>query len=115
MTGSSGRVIQLTTTAQALAIGLWDLNGDQRPDIWVGNDFDEPDQVWLQTDAGGWQPAAPFAQTSHSTMGIEHGDLDGNGSGEFFTTDMKPYDQATRTLAEWLPLMQESQQTRALR
>ena len=103
---------QLTTTAQALAIGLWDLNGDQRPDIWIGNDFDEPDQVWLQTSAGGWQPAAPFAQTSHSTMGIEYGDLDGNGSGEFFTTDMKPYNQATRTLAEWLPLMQASQQKR---
>ena len=45
-------------------------------------------------------------------MGIEHGILDGNGSGEFFTTDMKPYDQATRTLAEWLPLMQASQQKR---
>jgi hypothetical protein len=39
---------QLTDTAQALAISLWDLNGDVRPDVWVGNDFDAYDQVWLQ-------------------------------------------------------------------
>ncbi len=55
---------QLAESAQALAISLWDLNDDGRPDIWVGNDFDELDQVWLQRADGGWEPAAPFEDTS---------------------------------------------------
>ena len=110
--GDAWQSTQLTTTAQALAIGLWDLNGDQRPDIWVGNDFDDRDLVWMQTDGGGWQPAMPFRRYSHSTMGIDRGDLDENGVGEFFTTDMKPYRRDPQTTAAWLPLMEKGYQTR---
>lgn len=109
--GDAWQSTQLTTTANALAIGLWDLNGDQRPDIWVGNDFDDRDEIWLQTD-GGWQPATPFRRYSHSTMGIDRGDLDGNGTGEFFATDMKPYRRDPQTTAAWLPLMEKGYQSR---
>jgi enediyne biosynthesis protein E4 len=96
---------RLAATAQALAIALWDLNDDGRPDIWVGNDFDEYDRVWLQTGDGGWEPAEPFAHTTHSTMGIDRGDVDGNGTPEYYATDMKPFDLDPATLAEWIPLM----------
>jgi len=103
---------QLAESAQALAIALWDLNGDHRPDIWVGNDFDDYDQVWLQGADGGWQPATPFADTTHSTMSIDRGDLDGNGVVEYFATDMKPYATAPQTLAAWAPLMDAATKTR---
>jgi hypothetical protein len=109
--GDAWQSTQLTTTANALAIGLWDLNGDRRPDIWVGNDFDDRDEIWLQVDDG-WQPATPFRRYSHSTMGIDRGDLDGNGAGEFFTTDMKPYRRDPQTTAAWLPLMEKGYQSR---
>ena len=82
---------RLADIAQALAIALWDLNDDGRPDIWVGNDFDEYDRVWLQTPAGGWEPAEPFVHTTHSTMGIDRGDVDGNGTPDYYATDMKPF------------------------
>lgn len=101
---------QLSDMAQALAIAMWDLNGDARPDIWVGNDFDEYDQVWLQGDAG-WQPAALFEDTSHSTMSIDRGDLDGNGLAEYFTTDMKPATLGPQVIAAWVPLMDAAART----
>jgi hypothetical protein len=103
---------QIITTAQALAIGLWDLNHDRRPDIWLANDFDAYDQVWLQTEEGGWRPAALFRRISHSTMSIDHGDVDGDGVGEFLTTDMKPYHRDPHTLASWLPLMAQGDHVR---
>ena len=103
---------QLTDTAQALAISLWDLNGDVRPDVWVGNDFDAYDQVWLQTDAGAWQLTTFFEDTSHSTMSIDRGDLDGNGAAEYFTTDMKPATLGAQVVAAWVPLMDAAAKTR---
>ena len=103
---------QLTTTAQALAIALWDLNRDARPDVWVGNDFDAYDEVWLQDGNGDWQPTALFEDTSHSTMSIDRGDLDGNGVAEYFTTDMKPATLGAQVIAEWMPLMDAAAKTR---
>ena len=45
-------------------------------------------------------------------MGIERGDVDGNGVAEYFATDMKPYRQDPATLAQWAPLMETGYQTR---
>ena len=103
---------QLHETAQALAVGLWDLNDDSRLDIWVGNDFDEYDRVWLQAADGTWQPADLFEDTSHSTMGIDRGDLDNNGSAEYFATDMKPSTIGPQVIAQWVPLMNAAEKTR---
>ena len=61
---------QLAESAQALAISLWDLNDDGRPDIWVGNDFDELDQVWLQTRR--WRLAAGRAIRGHEPQHHGH-------------------------------------------
>lgn len=111
-TGDGWQRTQLAPTAQALAISLWDLNKDGRPDIWVGNDFDAYDQVWYQGAAGDWAAATPFPRFTHSTMGVDRGDVDGNGAVEYFATDMKPYSQDVTTLAQWAPLMETGYQTR---
>ncbi|MEZ4865604.1 MAG: CRTAC1 family protein [Caldilineaceae bacterium] len=94
----------LSPKAEALAIALVDLNGDGQRDIWVANDFELQDSIWLQQPAG-WQPASPFAQTSFSTMSIDWGDLTNAGTLTLYTTDMNPYDTSPQTLAEWLPMM----------
>ncbi len=105
---------QLATDAETLAISVWDLNGDLRPDIWVGNDFDVPDMVWLQTETG-VEPANPFPLTAHSTMGIERGDVNSDGWWDYFATDMKPYQRDVATVTRWLPLMEHSYQNRIWR
>jgi hypothetical protein len=95
---------RLAPKSQALVIALFDANADGRPDILVGNDFNVPDQAWLQTGSE-WQAATPFAKVSQHTMSFDWGDIDNNGSFELFATDMKPYDIDVQTMANWLPLM----------
>ena len=98
---------QLAEEAQALALSLADFNGDDQPDIAVGNDFDLPDGYW-EHNAEGWQEVTPFDTTTHSTMSFDQADLNNDGQLEWFATDMKPYEYDTKTLAAWLPLMEDA-------
>jgi hypothetical protein len=102
----AGRFVmqQLARDAQALALELFDLDGDRRLDILVGNDFALPDQAWLRQEED-WLETKPFTATSHSTMSFDRGDIDNDGRMELFSTDMKPYDERPETLAAWQPLM----------
>lgn len=96
---------RLSAQSQALAISLFDVTGDRRPEILVGNDFHTPDMAWQRAD-GGWQTITPFATTSHSTMNLAWGDIDNSGRPALFATDMRPFATTdARTWAAWLPLM----------
>lgn len=95
---------RLADEAQALTIALFDVNDDGWLDIVTGNDFGVQDAVWLHSD-GGWQPAQPFAATTHSTMSFASADIDNDGGEELFATDMKPYAEDPQTLAQWQPVM----------
>jgi hypothetical protein len=96
----------LARKSQALAIQLFDLDGDGRQDIVVGNDFAVRDGAWVRQGEG-WAEARPFTKTSHSTMSFDMGDVNNDGTPELFSTDMKPYDTSVATLAEWQPMMVE--------
>lgn len=102
---------RLTEDSQALSIGLVDLNGDGKTDIWTANDFALQDGIWLRQDQG-WQATRPMPQTSHSTMSIDWGDVDNTGKLAAFTTDMNPYDTSTQNMAAWLPMMAATDQSR---
>jgi hypothetical protein len=103
---------QLDPHAETLSIGVLDLDGDARPEIWVANDFAARDAVW-QRHEGAWVQTEPFAATSHSTMSTEWGDLGNDGRLALFSTDMNPYDIAPQTLAKWLPMMKQLGEWRA--
>lgn len=107
--GENGRFSpqRLAEQSQALAVALVDVSGDGQRDIVVGNDFDFPDQVWLNNGAAGWEAAAPFAHTSHSTMSLDWADVDNNGRFELLATDMNPYDISVENMTRWLPMMDE--------
>lgn len=96
---------RLAAEAEALAVALLDLDGDGQRDIWVANDFDVQDGVWLN-QSGTWQASSPFHATSHSTMSIDWADIANNGRTALFTTDMMPYDESPETMAAWQPLME---------
>ena len=99
------RAQRLATEAQALAIALWDEDGDGRPDLLVGNDFALPDQFWRNA-AGGWQLATIFPETTHSTMSFDLADVDNSGRTALFASDMKPLDMNPETMRAWAPLME---------
>jgi hypothetical protein len=102
----------LSPQAQALAVGLVDLNGDQQLDIWVANDFVQQDGFWLRdtTATAGWRATRPFDQTSHSTMSIDWGDVANQGQHAFLTTDMNAEDISIETTAAWLPVIAKLEQ-----
>lgn len=95
---------RLAKEAQALTLGLFDINGDHRLDILVGNDFAVRDQAWVWSQAG-WRAVEPFANTTHSTMSLDQGDIDNDGVPELMAADMKPYTHDATTMAAWEPLM----------
>ncbi len=94
---------RLAPRAQALSILLSDLDGDRRLDIVVGNDFDEPDTIWLRRP-NGWQPRELFSSMSRNTMSLAAGDVDNDGVDEIFAADMKPYSDDPGILEFYGPL-----------
>ena len=95
---------RLNDSAQALAIAFPDLDHDGRPDLLVGNDFNEPDAAWTISDAG-YTAVALFSQTTENTMSLDYADYNNDGVLDIYATDMKPYDQSVTTMARWLPAM----------
>lgn len=95
---------RLATQADALTVALTDLNGDQRLDILVGNDFDRQDYVWLR-DGDGWVQSQPFDAMTTNTMSYDVGDVNNDGSSEIFAADMLPYRRDQATMDAWEPLM----------
>ena len=97
---------RLNQRAQALAIIFPDLDHDGRPDVLVGNDFNEPDVAWTVSSAG-YTAVTPFSQTTENTMSLDYADTDNNGFLDIYATDMKPYNQDVATMARWLPAMKK--------
>lgn len=103
-TASGYTSVRLASQADALAVALTDLNGDGRPDILVGNDFDRQDYAWLRA-GDGWIVAQPFGAMTTNTMSFDVGDVNNDGSAEIFATDMMPYRRDQATMDAWEPLM----------
>ena len=101
----------LSRDAETLSIAILDLTGDGRPELWAANDFALDDMVWQRT-GGAWQAIHPFRQTAHSTMTTEWGDIANDGRLALFSTDMNPYDISPRTMAEWVPMMNQIEEHR---
>ena len=74
----------------ALTARFQDLNGDGWPDLYVCNDFESPDHIWLGDGRGQFRamPAADLRQTSQSTMSVAVADVDADGHMDIFLADM---------------------------
>ncbi|HXJ57153.1 MAG TPA: VCBS repeat-containing protein [Verrucomicrobiae bacterium] len=67
-----------------------DLNGDNTPDLYVCNDLDSPDRIWINLGQGRFQAIRRLAlrKTSHFSMGVDVADLNRDGFDEIFVADM---------------------------
>ncbi len=98
-----GRVLAEEREDFGLAAMFADLNGDGAPDLYVANDFEDPDQFWLNDGRGNFRLVSWFAMraTSNSGMAVDVGDVDRDGRPDLFQVDMLSQD--TRRLKTQIP------------
>jgi hypothetical protein len=67
-----------------------DINGDGFPDLYVCNDFQTPDRVWINDGKGHFRalPRLALRCMSNFSMSVDFADLNRDGLDEFFTADM---------------------------
>lgn len=86
-----------------LAAVFADLNGDGAPDLYVANDFEDPDQCWINDGHGRFRLASWYSlrATSNSGMAVAVGDVNRDGHPDLFEVDMLSRD--TRRLKTQIP------------
>ena len=87
---SSGKALDEEPDYFTLAARFYDVNGDGAPDLYACNDFEDPDQFWINDGKGSFRLATPLelSQTSNTCMSVDFADVDRDGHVDFFTADM---------------------------
>jgi hypothetical protein len=98
-----GRPLSVEPEYFSLAARFYDVNGDRAPDLYVANDFEDPDEFWLNDGRGNFRlvPRLALRTTSNSSMAVDFADVDRNGTTDFFLVDMLSRD--TRRLKTQSP------------
>ncbi len=74
----------------SLSVVMRDINGDGAPDIYVCNDFQTPDRIWINDGHAHFRalPRLAMRQSSNFSMGVDFADLDRDGRDDFIVVDM---------------------------
>ena len=88
----SGRPLTRIPRDWGLSVMFRDLNGDGTPDIYVCNDFQSPDRVWLNDGRGHFRAVARLVlrNTSTFSMSVDVADINRDGHDDLFESDMLP-------------------------
>ena len=83
-----------------LGIATSDINGDGWPDIYVSNDFNEPDYLFMNNGDGTFTDklTESMAQISMYSMGSDVADYNNDGLLDMVTLDMLPEDNKTQKM-----------------
>jgi hypothetical protein len=93
-----GRMLAQEPEDFGLAAMFADLTGDGAPDLYVVNDFEDPDQFWLNDGYGRFRLAPWYTvrSTSNAGMAVDVGDVDRDGRPDLFEVDMLSLDTRRR-------------------
>ena len=85
-----------------LSVMFRDLNGDGAPDLYVCNDLDSVDRIWINAGNGRFRAIGKLAlrKTSWFSMGVDAADLNRDGYDEIFVADMLSRDHRKRHTQE---------------
>lgn len=86
--------INSSAIGYGLGIAVSDINLDGFPDIYIGNDFQENDYMYINQRNGTFRDelVSSIMHTSQFTMGVDVADADNDGFPEIISTDMLPSD-----------------------
>ena len=98
VTSTSG--IYSSKIGYGLGIGISDLNNDNYPDIYIGNDFFENDYLYINQKDGTFKEIISenrhqLGHTSHFSMGNDLADFNNDGYIDILSMDMLPEDLIT--------------------
>jgi len=81
-----------------LSVTINDFNNDTYPDIYIGNDFVEPDIVYINNKNGTFTDKINeyFRHTSMHTMGVDIADVNNDGYNDLVSLDMNAEDNYRR-------------------
>ncbi len=95
---TAGKPITSAPKDWALTAKFYDVTGDGIADLYVCNDFDSPDALWIGLGNGVFRHAPNHAlrKTSNATMSVDFSDVNRDGIVDFFMTDMLSRDYSRR-------------------
>ncbi|MEP6647660.1 MAG: VCBS repeat-containing protein, partial [Saprospiraceae bacterium] len=84
----------LESTAFGLSVTMADLNQDGWPDLYVANDYVEPDRVYINNKDGTFTDRyfEYLKHSSQNSMGSDIADINNDGFDDIIVLDMKPED-----------------------
>ncbi len=90
-----------------LSVMIRDINHDGLPDVYVCNDFQTEDRMWINQGGGKLRLAPRLARrkTSLFSMGVDFADINRDGHEDFLVLDMlsRSHSQRMRDLADGTP------------
>ncbi|MGE3311398.1 MAG: CRTAC1 family protein, partial [Limisphaerales bacterium] len=95
---ASGKPLDAPPRDWGLAAMFRDVDHDGRPDLYVCNDFQSPDRLWLNRGEGRFQlaPALALRRTSLSSMAVDFADINRDGHDDFLVLEMLSRDHGLR-------------------
>lgn len=85
-----GRPLTAPPEELGLSAMFHDLNGDGAPDLYVCNDYDGPDRVWINDGKGHFRalPRLAMRTSSQFSMSVDIADFNRDGLYDIFVVDM---------------------------
>lgn len=85
-----GKPLQTFPYDWGLSCMFHDINGDGAPDLYVCNDFESPDRIWINDGKGKFRALSTRSvrHTSMFSMGVDFADVNRDGNVDFFVADM---------------------------
>jgi len=83
-----------------LSVAISDINNDGWPDVYISNDFNEPDYLFMNNGNGTFTDklTEKMDQISMYSMGSDFADINNDGLPDLITLDMLPEDNKTQKM-----------------